>query len=38
MNEGLGVKADDENVNNQSVKARKLEALSGLLKANQSGR
>ena len=34
MNEGLGVKADDDNVNNQSIKARKLESLSGLLKAN----
>ena len=34
MNEGLGVKSDDDNVNNQSIKARKLESLSGLLKAN----
>ena len=35
MQDGLGVKADDDNTNNQSAKSRKLESLSNLLKANK---
>ena len=35
MQDGLSVKADDDNTNNQSAKSRKLESLSNLLKANK---